>query len=124
MKILVLDDDRGRLKQFMEKLIGHDVCCVETAQEAIRKLKEEEIFDYAFFDHDLGGKVFVESGGQDFTGWDVAVWLTQNIEKQPKKIVIHSFNPAGAANMKSLLPQALLMPGVWGANLGEWLKNA
>jgi len=118
MKILVLDDDKSRLKQFQQKLIGHDVSCVETVSEAIQKLKND-LFDYVFLDHDLGGKAYVASGGEEFTGWDVALWLSKNTDRQPKNIIIHSFNPAGAANMKSLLPQAQLMPGVW-ANPGAW----
>jgi hypothetical protein len=114
MRILVLDDDEKRLIIFKKKLIGKNVECYCTVSEIIKKLKDET-WDYLFLDHDLGGKVYVESGGKEETGWDVAVWLSKNIDRQPENIIIHSFNSAGAQNMKSLLPKALVLPGAWNA---------
>lgn len=110
MKILVLDDDLGRLSQFKQRLIGHVVCCVETAPEAIRKLSEE-LFDLFFTDHDLGGQVYQESGPG--TGYEVAKWLVEHIDRKPNQIIIHSLNRNGALNIQSLLPDAKYIPGVW-----------
>ncbi len=72
MKILILDDDQNRLNLFKQKLIGHDVICVETAKDAIIELKKNK-FNIISLDHDLGGKVMVESG--EGTGWEVAKFL-------------------------------------------------
>jgi CheY-like chemotaxis protein len=110
MKILILDDDQVRHDMFRVKYAGHEVVSVLEAKDAIKKLNEEQ-FDAVFLDHDLGGAVYVTSG--EGTGYEVAVWLSENREKQPKQIIIHSFNPVGAANMMGVLPCAILKPGAW-----------
>lgn len=110
MRILVLDDDLNRLKQFGKNLIGHLVDMVTTAPETINLLKEKN-YDILFLDHDLGGKAFVPSGPG--TGYEVACWLSENPSRKPEKIYIHSFNPSGAKNMKLALPEAIIAPGVW-----------
>lgn len=109
-KILILEDDLERTKIFQKNLIGHEVCIIDTVAEAIQKLKEEDWTDL-FLDHDLGGKVMVPSGPE--TGWEVAKWLSENPERQPNQIILHTFNGPGRANMKALLPQAIEAPGVW-----------
>ena len=110
MRILVLDDDKARLELFQRNLIGHLVTCVETAPEAIQQLTEQ-VFQVVFLDHDLGGKVFQESG--EGTGWEVAKWLSENPTRKPVLTVLHSFNEAGRKNMLALLPEAVEAPGVW-----------
>jgi CheY-like chemotaxis protein len=110
MKILVLDDAEIRLKAFRQKLIGHEVVTVMTASEAIEQLNSNS-FQAVCLDHDLGDKHMVPSGKD--TGYEVAQWLKNNPEKQPATIVVHSFNPVGAQNMASILPQAKRVPGLW-----------
>jgi CheY-like chemotaxis protein len=110
MNVLVLDDSLERLKMFRQNLIGHSVTTVETSKDAIMKLSQND-YEYLFLDHDLGGKAFVKSG--EGTGFEVAVWLSKHPERKPRQIVIHSFNPTGAQNMKSVLPEAQLAPGCW-----------
>lgn len=111
MKILILDDSQIRLKKFKQKLIGHDVTYVETAEDAIVELSHNK-FDVISLDHDLGGKQMVDSG--EGTGWEVAKFLYENPQFKPKgHIHIHSYNPIGAENMKELLPEAILSPGNW-----------
>jgi CheY-like chemotaxis protein len=110
MNVLVLDDSLERLRVFRQNLIGHSVTTVETSKDAISKLSQHD-FDTVFLDHDLGGKAFVKSG--DGTGFEVAEWLSKHPEKKPKQIIIHSFNPTGAQNMKNVLPEAQLAPGCW-----------
>lgn len=110
MRILILDDDLCRHQAFNRKLIGNDVKNVETSQDAIDALQNES-WDLVCLDHDLGGKVYVQSGKN--TGYEVAQWLFDNPEKQPERIIIHSYNPVGAKNMKSLLEKAELIPGAW-----------
>ena len=114
MKILILDDDLIRHSQFRDNFgYGlHDLTFVTTVEQAISKLSLNE-YDAIFLDHDLGGKQMVTSGGHEPTGYDVAVWLKNNPDRCPKQIYIHSYNPTGAQNMKGLLPQAELIPGLW-----------
>jgi CheY-like chemotaxis protein len=110
MYILILDDDLKRLKKFKQNLIGHVVECVTTVQETLDNLKEKE-WGALFLDHDLDGKERVPSGPG--TGYEVAEWLSKNPERQPKLIYVHSLYTEGAANMKKILPNAILAPGVW-----------
>ena len=110
MRILILDDDSGRHKVFNRKLIGHAVDNVFEAHEAIDLLKGDK-YDIVFLDHDLGNKSMVASGPG--TGYEVAQWLRDNPDKQPNQVVIHSFNPVGAKNIKAILQMATVYPGVW-----------
>jgi len=112
MRVLVLDDDFERLKIFSRRLIGQNFHLVETAKEAIDKLSTEEPFDFIFLDHDLGGQQMVTSGKN--TGYEVALWIQEHEEKWPERVIVHSFNPGGAKNMLSVLPQgSVYIPGVW-----------
>jgi CheY-like chemotaxis protein len=110
MRILVLDDSSERLKVFRQNLIGHIVDCVKTARDAIHMLATNT-YDAVMLDHDLGDKVMVPSGPG--TGYEVAEWLSHNPDRQPRMIFIHSFNPAGAQRMKSVLANAVIAPGIW-----------
>lgn len=109
-KMLVLDDDILRQQMFAKALVDHIVIQTSTVKSTIKHLQDED-FDYLFLDHDLGGEQMVRSGPG--TGYEVAQWLAANVDRQPKNIVIHSFNPVGAKNMKDLLPSALVCPGAW-----------
>ena len=109
-RILVLDDNETRLKAFRQKLIGNEVVTVMTASDAIEQLKGSS-FEAVCLDHDLGDQHMVPSGKG--TGYEVARWLQEHTEKQPASIIIHSFNPVGAQNMASILPQAKRVPGLW-----------
>jgi CheY-like chemotaxis protein len=110
MRILILEDDAERHAKFRENLIGTHVVIVETAPEAIEKLQNES-WGLLFLDHDLGGKVYCPS--DENSGFHVAEWLSKNTDRQPKTIIIHSFNPDGADAMKAVLPRAFKIPGVW-----------
>jgi CheY-like chemotaxis protein len=110
MKILILDDDKNRLKTFVQNFIGNDVVTKTTAKETIEEL-DTNIWDAVFLDHDLGGKVFVPPGPE--TGPEVAEWLRDHPYKKPAWIIIHSFNGEAASHMLSILPSAIYRPGVW-----------
>jgi CheY-like chemotaxis protein len=110
MKILVLDNEKARLKLFKQKLIGNVVDCAKTAAEAIELLKNND-YDLVSLDHDLTGQVFQPSGPG--TGFEVAQWLVEHIDRKPKRIIIHSFNIAGAQNILAILPEAEYIPGSW-----------
>jgi CheY-like chemotaxis protein len=110
VNILILEDDRARQQVFLRNLVGTNTVIVETASDAIQALSERD-WDYLFLDHDLGGTQMVPSGPG--TGYEVAEWLAEHPEKQPPTIVIHSFNPAGASNIKNALPNAVVAPGCW-----------
>lgn len=108
MKTLILEDDPERHSAFLE--MDPEAVIVETVKGAIRYL-ETETWDRLFLDHDLGGAQMVASGPG--TGYEVAVWLEEHPDRQPKWIYLHSLNPAGRARMKQALPKAQERPWVW-----------
>ena len=110
-RILVLDDDEGRLQQFRKNLVGQMVVCVSTVDDAIEQLKKNK-FDVLYLDHDLGGKVFCDSDKEQ-TGFHVSVFLHDNPKYCPEIIILHSLNPVGCNNMKNQLPTAFILPFAW-----------
>ena len=114
MNILILEDDINRIKKFREKLqYGCDVLLIfDNVDKCIDALKNRE-WDYLFLDHDLGGKVYVESDGEEQTGWHVAKWLSENKDRMPERIIVHSLNEFGRKNIISLLPNAMELPFAW-----------
>jgi len=109
MNILILDDDQDRHIGFNTALIpqGHKLTSVYTAKECIEKLTNNT-YDMVLLDHDLGGEVYVDSGLN--TGWEVAKWLYDNPDKKPERVIIHSYNPVGAHNMKNLIEGSITVP--------------
>lgn len=111
MRILILDDDKFRLKIFNRKLIGAVVTCVETEKECIREIQDNDPFDFIFLDHDLYGKVYVPSGPG--TGYEVALWIKDHPEKKPGKVILHTCNEHGIVKMREVLPDALPLSGLF-----------
>ena len=112
MRILILEDDPERQIRFRRKMIGHYVVITEFAAEAIRLLQEEN-WNLLCLDHDLGGKVFVDSSTESNTGYAVAKWLEEHPDRQPNQILLHSLNPSGRKNMADCLPDAQEAPFAW-----------
>jgi len=113
MKILILEDDKERIKQFKWWAYqNHQLTIVSTVGDTISELEENE-FDLLCLDHDLGQEVYVESTGKEETGYLVALWLAENPERKPEHIIIHSLNTVGRENMKAVLPEATVYPFVW-----------
>lgn len=123
LRILILDDDphpddpdnfskagQFRIKAFKKKFIGHVVKWVRTAEQAIDELANND-WDVLFLDHDLGGEIYVDSGPG--TGYEVAVWLEKNPDRQPPQIFLHSLNSVGRQNMQAALPNATQTPFAW-----------
>jgi CheY-like chemotaxis protein len=111
MKILVLDDSQSRLTTFRRNLIGAIVTCVEHSADCIKELETNGTWDYLFLDHDLDGQTYVPSGPG--TGYEVALWLKNNPEKKPSKIILHTCNEQGALRMLEELPEAVFLSGVF-----------
>ncbi|NQU99899.1 MAG: hypothetical protein HQ538_04125 [Parcubacteria group bacterium] len=129
MKIFILEDLPERQEAFRKKFAGYEVKIVDTVIDAIQLLKVES-FDLVCLDHDLGGQ-----NGVDFKdpncGSRVAEFLRDM--NYAGQIIIHSLNPIGAANMKAILPNAIVRPSYFqepfmidnfsGKKLTEYLKD-
>lgn len=102
MKVLFLDDDQNRMVCARIHYSNDILSEATTVEEAIRMLEKYSPYDLVSLDHDLGGYHFVES--DEKSGYEVAKYIARmQKEKLPKRVIIHSYNPAGAANMFSEL---------------------
>ena len=96
MKILFLDDNRNRVDIAKKRWeTDHELSIAETAAEAIALLKKVK-FDLVSLDHDLGGKVYQQSGKN--TGYEVAQFIAK-MKNPPPIVIVHSWNHNGAQNM-------------------------
>ena len=114
------EDDPVRQQQFLRMGIGHGMVVVDSAHDAIRELEQAE-WDLCFLDHDLGGKVFQESGTG--TGFEVCEWLSENRERRPRRVVIHSLNAKGVGAMLEVMgTMAVPLTFAWTRKLEEILE--
>lgn len=112
MRILILEDNQERVRQFMQKFVSAVVLCVEDADECIALLKTEK-WDVLFLDHDLGGEEYVDSFSDEKTGYTVAKWLSKHTDRTPKHVFIHSLNSIGALNIQNRIAGSLITPFAW-----------
>ncbi len=113
MKVLFLDDDHNRIRKAREYFSEDALFVAETAPQAISILEKESKFDVVSLDHDLGGKVYCPS--DEFSGYEVANYIAgMPVERRPYRVVVHTYNPAGADNMmralKDKVPELLRIP--------------
>lgn len=110
MRILILEDQEIRQTKFLFNLVGHDVCITADVKACINYL-EASNWDCLFLDHDIEGPYICESGPG--TGYEVACWLEQHPERQPKLIFTHSYNTVGVENICRALPNARYFKYAW-----------
>ena len=111
-RLLILEDSPERVILFRKNFKNAELVCVETSTECIEKLKNEKWWGL-FLDHDLGGEIYVESGGDKETGYDVAEFLYNNPELKPEYVAFHSLNEPGRKNMKGLIKDGYEHPFIW-----------
>jgi len=107
VRVLFLDDDATRHQRFrFNHAREWQIVPVWNYVQACVALDEEEPFDAAFLDHDLG---LTDDGTADreTTGHDVALYIAAMLPaRRPRKIVIHSWNIGGARRMEATLAAA------------------
>ena len=113
MRILILEDNDERIKQFQRNLCweNNELVVVKEAIYAINYLKNEK-WDILFLDHDLGGQVIVDSENEN-TGAEVARFLKDHLDRIPGLVIIHTSNPDGQKYMKRTLPTSVVIPFAW-----------
>ena len=111
MRVLILDDDKGRLRSFRQMLIGAVVVTTEHVADCIKELDENGPFDYFFCDHDLDGKTYVPPGPD--TGYAVMQWLRSHPGKKPVKIYLHTCNEKAVPFMREEVPEATWLSAVF-----------
>ena len=109
INVVILDDDSIRHDLF-DKYIDRDeynVVHVYSVDEFIEEIYDLDLnVDSFFLDHDLFMSADLSDPEKYFnekTGQDAAKWLAENFVDKGVSITIHSLNPPGAQNMKSIL---------------------
>lgn len=110
--VFFLEDNPHRYVYFNKwienKLDEFELVTATEADEAIEIMRARKHFDVVFLDHDLGGKVFVNSNDEN-TGYQVAKFMKRN-GNTFNQLIIHSQNPAGADNINHIFPEAMKIP--------------
>lgn len=120
MRILFLDDMKSRRDAFRQNSIGCVVDFATTAQEAIDFLKKNE-YDVIYLDHDLEEEHYQSNKDDHEDGRFVARHLKDMTQHHGKIVIVHSLNPSGRANIKSILdihfdvwmPENVRVPELW-----------
>ena len=95
MRILAIDDVR-------ECTYANVVA--RTHNDGIAMLEKFGPWDELYLDHDLGARERqYDNTGRELTGNDILVWLRNNLDKLPKKIILITGNPVGRKNMEATL---------------------
>ena len=103
MKVLILEDNWSRTSLFIE-IFGHEAVYVsETVPGAVELFDKYAPFDLILLDHDLSDEdqmTMKEVG----TGTEFAKFLAT--QAPHCQVIIHSYNPDGAARMEKILHDA------------------
>lgn len=103
MKVLILEDSWSRTSLFIE-IFGHaNVYVSEIVSGAIEDFEKHAPFDFIMLDHDLSDQdqMTMKVAG---TGTEFAQFLAT--QKPHCQVIIHSYNPDGAARMERILTGA------------------
>lgn len=110
--VFFLEDSPDRYAKFFKwietKAEKPNITSATDAGEAIKILEKSDHFDVIFLDHDLGGRIFVDSS-EDNTGYQVAKFIKKKGITY-NQLIIHSQNPQGANNIKNILPDGQIIP--------------
>ena len=124
MRVFILEDDWTRMALFNEALAGSVVAHAESVKDALEILAKAkadgEDFDLFLLDHDLGGKQMVNTQDENTGSAFVRSELAQKM-MTGKPVIVHSYNPDGAAYMLSKIPHAERVP--FGLTLLDALKQ-
>jgi CheY-like chemotaxis protein len=109
--IVILEDDINRMNMFSKKLETKSIYYfydnVDDCFEFFKDKKDQ--IDLIFLDHDLDGKVYVDSKEYN-TGYTMAKKIKELYGEDYPNVIIHSLNPKGADNILSILTKAQKIP--------------
>ncbi len=123
MKILILDDDDRRHRDFTSHLLVNHFLTHTFTLNGFIEAMSKDTFDVVFLDHDLNyeGYISKHPDGREATGYDAAVWMVKELqpEAKPKHVIVHSHNIGGAIHMIGCLKSAGYTPIYWEHNPNE-----
>jgi CheY-like chemotaxis protein len=98
MNILILEDNPIRVDIFKNLFKSHTLFITEKAIKTCENIN----YNVLFLDHDLEGKIWMDSN-EEQTGYSFVKKLVQTDFQKNTLCYIHSLNPIGANNMVNLL---------------------
>jgi CheY-like chemotaxis protein len=107
VKVLILEDDEDRIKQFKRVLVPHNdfffqLTVTDNVQHALDYVRHNA-FDLVFIDNDLCPQHYDQpmfSGGEAGTGWDFAKQVKEMPNAQKTALyVVHSLNPLASGRI-------------------------
>lgn len=112
MKYLFLDDERFPRQVTWVRIPVADWQIVRSHEEAVAWVRKNGFPDVISFDHDLAQGHYHGDFSQGKTGYDFAKWLVEydmetNSMPEDFAFTVHSMNPIGAQNIRSLLENYL-----------------
>jgi len=119
VKVLFLDDNEDRWRDFRARRIGWDLTYVRNHDEALTALDSQR-WDEIWLDHDLSEMATLGIyGQQEKTGCQCVAEAIAALPKslQPGAVFVHSLNPPGAKRIVATLQRAGIP-----AKQRSWLK--
>ena len=114
MRIFILEDDHARILTLRERLFNHNLTIINSCIEVD---KFQPPYDLLLLDHDLGGR---QLEGHEDCGLTF-VRLVKPRLSSVVPIIIHSYNPVGAADMMNELEGFHV---AWAPFMGSTFKAA
>ena len=103
MKFFILEDSDARIELFSDALYGHELTIAKSKDEGLKWWNRDQgKYDVVLLDHDLGGKQYLDPrGSEPNTGMKFVEAVAD--KPMPNRIIIHSYNLAGAVAMEAHL---------------------
>ena len=115
MKILAIDD----VRDFPQAWIT-----ARTYKMGLRCLRDMGPWDELRLDHDLGAvHMSYNDTGKEMTGYDICLFLEENLDHRPRVIVLVTSNPVGKKKMETSLASMGYEQARTGGDLWELEKE-
>lgn len=107
MKIFILEDDFERIRQFCNWYSRCNMTITNNVKDAVSAIihaaEIDDPYDVIFLDHDLGGRIYVDTSDPN-TGSEVVRKLVEtDVLLSNPHFIIHSMNTAAAISMEQAL---------------------
>jgi hypothetical protein len=99
VKVFVLEDDETRIALIERAAIGHELTVARDTEDALKKFAPP--YNLLLLDHDLGGRVFVDSNEEDCG----AAFCRRAPFRDDDTVIVHSYNRAGAMEMLAIISE-------------------
>lgn len=104
MKVFILEDSQSRIRLFKEIFGVYNITLTDKVDRAKELYEAYAPFDLILLDHDLADDHYTDQQREEGTGTEFATWLQWQPKRTP--VIIHSYNPDGAARMETVLREA------------------